>query len=323
MIILCMKSRMHKLRFILLIFIVLCSIPFSVSAEETGGISSDLLPWWGWTIVLFVFTLILGIIAVVAGVGGGVLFVPIVASFFPFHLDFVRGAGLMVALCGALAAGPSLLKKGFASMRLAIPLALFGSVGSIIGAFVGLAAPVYLVQTLLGTAIIGIVILMLKANKSVFPSIEKADNLAQTLGIYGIYYEDSLKKEINWTVHRTPAGLLLFIGIGFFAGMFGLGAGWANVPALNLLLGAPLKVSVATSGFILSINDSAAAWVYLNSGAVLPLITVPSVAGMMLGARIGAAVLSKIKPRLVRWIVIGILFIAGLRSLLDGLGIWS
>jgi hypothetical protein len=314
---------MHKLRFILLIFIVLCSIPFSVSAEETGGISSDLLPWWGWTIVLFVFTLILGIIAVVAGVGGGVLFVPIVASFFPFHLDFVRGAGLMVALCGALAAGPSLLKKGFASMRLAIPLALFGSVGSIIGAFVGLAAPVYLVQTLLGTAIIGIVILMLKANKSVFPSIEKADNLAQTLGIYGIYYEDSLKKEINWTVHRTPAGLLLFIGIGFFAGMFGLGAGWANVPALNLLLGAPLKVSVATSGFILSINDSAAAWVYLNSGAVLPLITVPSVAGMMLGARIGAAVLSKIKPRLVRWIVIGILFIAGLRSLLDGLGIWS
>jgi hypothetical protein len=31
-------------------------------------------------------------------VGGGVLSVPIVSGFFPFHLDFVRGAGLMVAV---------------------------------------------------------------------------------------------------------------------------------------------------------------------------------------------------------------------------------
>lgn len=51
------------------------------------------------------FCFILGIIAVMAGVGGGVLFVPLVSGFFPFHLDFVRGAGLLVALAGALAAG--------------------------------------------------------------------------------------------------------------------------------------------------------------------------------------------------------------------------
>ena len=40
-----------------------------------------------------------------AGVGGGVLYVPLVSGFFPFHIDFVRGVGLMVALAGALAAG--------------------------------------------------------------------------------------------------------------------------------------------------------------------------------------------------------------------------
>ena len=41
-------------------------------------------------------------------------------------------------------------------------------------------------------------------------------------------------------MHRTPLGLALFAGIGFMAGMFGLGAGWANVPVLNLVMGAPL-----------------------------------------------------------------------------------
>ena len=43
------------------------------------------------------------------------------------------------------------------------------------------------------------------------------------------------------------------------AGMFGLGAGWANVPVLNLLMGAPLKISVATSKFLLAITDTSAA----------------------------------------------------------------
>ena len=48
------------------------------------------------------------------------------------------------------------------------------------------------------------------------------------------------------------------------AGMFWLGAGWANIPVLNLLMGAPLKISVATSKFLLSITDTSAAWIYLN-----------------------------------------------------------
>ena len=33
----------------------------------------------------------LGVLAVMAGVGGGVLYVPLVSGFFPFHIDFVRG----------------------------------------------------------------------------------------------------------------------------------------------------------------------------------------------------------------------------------------
>ena len=62
-------------------------------------------PWWFWPTALLFFCFILGIIAVMAGVGGGVLFVPLVSGFFPFHLDFVRGAGLLVALAGAVCCG--------------------------------------------------------------------------------------------------------------------------------------------------------------------------------------------------------------------------
>lgn len=279
------------------------------------------LPWWAWTAILFVFTLLLGVLAVIAGVGGGVLFVPIVSALFPFHLDFVRGAGLMVALAGALSAGPSLLRQGLASMRLAIPLALVGSVGSIAGAMVGLALADAVVELLLGIAIIAIVTIMMSTRRSEIPSVSRPDALADALAISGVYHEVSEQRDVPWRVTRTPLALVLFVGIGFLAGMFGLGAGWANVPVLNLVLGAPLKISVATSGFILSINDTAAAWVYLNSGAVLPMIVVPSVAGMMIGTRIGAGVLGRVRPRVVKLIVVTILLLAGLRSLLAGLGV--
>jgi uncharacterized membrane protein YfcA len=109
--------------------------------------------------------------------------------------------------------------------------------------------------------------------------------------------------------------------IGVLAGMFGLGAGWANVPALNLLMGAPLKLAVGTSGFVLSVVDTSAAWIYLNRGAVLPMIVVPSLIGVMLGAKLGARLLRVAQASVVRKIVLTVLFVAGGRALLKGLGI--
>ncbi|HEX8948456.1 MAG TPA: sulfite exporter TauE/SafE family protein [Dissulfurispiraceae bacterium] len=273
--------------------------------------------------ILFFVTFLMGIVAVLGGVGGGVLFVPIIGGFFPFHLDFVRGAGLLVALSGALAAGPGLLKKGMADLRLALPVALIASSCAIVGAMLGLALPTNIVQTALGATILGIVGIMLMAKKSEYPEVKHADNLSSALRISGVYYEPSSGQEVNWKIHRTPQGLATFIIIGVMAGMFGLGAGWANVPVLNLMMGAPLKVSVATSKFLLSITDTSAAWIYVNNGAVLPMMVVPSIIGIMLGSIVGVRILAKTKPAAVRYIVIVMLLFAGTRAMLKGLGIWT
>ena len=288
-----------------------------------AGAGVATLPWWAWPLLLFVICFVLGMIAVPAGVGGGVLFVPIVSGFFPFHLDFVRGAGLLVALASAVAAAPGLLRAGLADLRLALPLALLASASSIAGALVGLALPAAVVQTALGVTILGIVALMGLAKKSEFPQVGQSDTLASALRIHGVFYDAFHRRDIVWQVHRTPLGLILFVGIGMLAGLFGLGAGWANVPALNLVMGVPLRLSAGSSGFILSIVDSAAVWVYINKGAVLAIIAAPSVIGMMLGAFIGARLLRIIKASTIRRLVIVMLFAAGLRALLKGLGIWT
>lgn len=294
----------------------------AAAAEATAAApAASTHAWYFWPIVLFIVTFFMGIAAVLGGVGGGVLFVPIISGFFPFHLDFVRGAGLLVALAGALAAGPGLLKANLASLRLAIPLAIVASICAIIGAMIGLALPTNVVQICLGGTIVGICILMLTAKKSEVPDVPQADRLSSILHIYGVYYEASQGKNINWKIHRTATGLFLFVIIGIMAGMFGLGAGWANVPVLNLLLGAPLKISVATSKFLLSITDTSAAWIYLNKGCVLPLMVVPSLVGIMMGSFVGVRLLKVAKPTFIRWMVIIILAFAGVKALSQGLGI--
>lgn len=279
-------------------------------------------PWWFWPIALFVTCFLMGMLAVPAGIGGGTLFVPIVGGFFPFHLDFVRGAGTLVALASALAAGPVLLRGGLASLRLALPLALMASLGSIVGATLGLVLPAAAVETALGVVVLGIVVLMLASGPREFPAVPAPDRLSMAWALNGSFVDGASGRAVQWTVHRTPAAMGVFSGIGLLGGLFGIGAGWANVPALNLLMGAPLKVAAGTSSIVLSLASSSAAWVYLNRGAVLPMVVVPSVAGMMLGARIGARLLDVLHGSVVRRLVIGVLLFAGARSLLKGTGLW-
>jgi uncharacterized membrane protein YfcA len=294
----------------------------SASAQAAAGAPGSGVPWWLWPLGLFVASFVMGIVAVPAGIGGGTLFVPIVGSFFPFHLDFVRGAGLLVALASALSAGPMLLRNGLGSLRLALPLAVMASASSIGGAMLGLAMPAQMVQMLLGAVVLGIVVLMLVSRKSEFPQVERPDALAQALALHGVFVDGASRRTVSWQVHRSVPGLFVFLGIGVLAGMFGIGAGWANVPALNLLMGAPLKIAAGTSSVVLSLVDSSAAWVYINQGAVLPMIAVPSVVGMMLGARIGARLLNVLKGSVIRRLVIVVLLFAGARALLKGMGVW-
>jgi uncharacterized protein len=318
--------RQRKLLFSVIIALTLILLTAAPALSATATAKASQTQWWIWPLLLFISTILMGIVAVLGGVGGGVLFTPIVGSFFPFGSNFVKAAGLLVALSGSVAAGPTLLKKGLADLRLAIPAALTASIGSIIGAQAGiyvsqLPGGKEVMNIALGIVVFGIVIIMIMAKKSDLPDVRTADKLSTILKITGIYHDPATNKDVDWKIHRTAFGLISFVFIGMIAGMFGLGAGWANVPVLNLLMGVPLKVSVASSKFLLSITDTSAAWVYFNNGAAIPLIIVPSIIGIMLGSFIGVRLLPKTKPSVIKIVVIVILCVSATSSILKGLHI--
>ena len=311
-------------RLLVMVGVLVLSSPVGAFAAEQAVLGGGDKPWWYWPLILFVFCFGLGILAVMAGVGGGVLYVPLVSGFFPFHIDFVRGIGLMVALAGALAAGPGLLRRNLANLRLALPVALIASTFSIIGAMLGLylsALNPDIIQVCLGMTIVGIATLLIFSKNSEKPIVTKQDAISMALGLGGVYWDEGARENVEWKTHRTVLGFFMFILIGLVAGMFGLGAGWANVPVLNLMMGAPLKISVGTSKFLLSITDTSAAWIYMNRGCVIPLIGVPSIVGLMLGSLLGVKLLARAKPKMIRYFVIIVLLFAGLKAMDKGLGL--
>ncbi len=294
-------------------------------AVEAAGAKGSSIPWWLWPVILFGFTFIIGIIAPLSGVGGGVLFVPLSTAFFPFSVDFIRGAGLIMALTSALSSTPQFIRKGLANIRIMAPLVCVSMITSILGGIVGLwitnAYPSgkYYITIALGIVLLVIFIVMLTSKRVEFPEVKEQDAFSKALGLSGSWYEPTLGKVIEYKITKLPIGMFFFALVGFIAGMFGLGAGWANVPVLNLIMGAPIKVAVATSMTIITINDAAAAWIYLAKGAVLPLIVVPSVLGISIGARIGAKLAVKAKPAFVKILVMGIMLLAAALNIIKGL----
>jgi uncharacterized membrane protein YfcA len=295
---------------------------------------------------LLVLCFLIGTAAVVAGVGGGVMFVPLASALFAIHVDFIRGAGLMVALVGAISAAPALMDKRLSRIRISIPLALAGSVGSIIGARVGLLVPedsIMLALAILMLAVAGQTAYQgwrdhrnadrsagtdRDAGSTREPAASGASNtpeapsseglsarIVRSWNLRGSYLDPGTGSRVSWQATRIVPAMVLFIGVGMIGGALGVGAGWANVPVLASLMGLPLRMAAATSGLIIVANSGAAAWVYLRQGALDPLIIMPAVVGMIAGTRVGAKLLGHARPETVRLVVITVLVLAGARTL--------
>ena len=87
-------------------------------------------------------------------------------------------------------------------------------------------------------------------------------------------------------------------GVGFLTGFFGVGGGFAIVPALTLILGLSMGVAVGTSLLVILINSTlalalgAGALASLDWGALAPLL-LAVVAGTLLGTWLGQRMLTR------------------------------
>lgn len=173
--------------------------------------------------------------------------------------------------------------------------------------------------------ILGVIVLLLAfyflwgGVKIEWPEVKRVDHFTQWLRITQPYYEESLGKVIDYRATRAGFGLVAMCGVGVISGFFGLGAGWAIVPVMNLIMAIPLKVAAACSGILIGMGDCIGVWPYLLAGAIFPLFVAPWLVGQVLGGLIGAHVLIKVKVKFVRFILIGMMSFSSFGLITRGL----
>lgn len=278
-------------------------------------------------ITSFVLSVVIAIVAVIAGVGGGVIFTPLMLAFTSIDTLIIRSTGLVVAMFSGLVATGPFMRKGLADIKLvflgALPILIGGLLGSFAAIFMSKylgETGDYLVRLSLGLLLLGIAsVFVLGGASTEYPEKVANDRLGRKLKLRHTYWEDSLQMPVKYKAQNVPLAMLLFLVVGFTGGFFGLGGGWAVVPVLNLVMSVPLKVSAATSGVLLAMGNSAAIWPYINIGALIGVVAAPWMLGQIIGGIIGAHILVSIKAAFVRKMLIIMLFVTSIKLISRGL----
>jgi len=292
--------------------------------NDTNLLTSD--GAWALVVGSFLLSFIIAIVAVLGGVGGGVIYTPVMLGFTSIDSLLVRSTGLVVAMFSGLVSSGPFMRKGLADIRIVFYCAIPIVVGAMLGAQVaiGMAESMgeegdALVRLMLGLILVFIAVMFIMGgSKNEYPKPKKIDELSEKLDLKSSYYEESLNKTIHYRAVRALPGGILFLIVGFTGGFFGLGGGWAVVPVLNLVMAVPLKVSAASSGVLLAMGNAAAIWPYIMKGALIAVFAAPWMIGQVIGGILGAHILSKINAGFVRNVLIVLLILTSIKLISRG-----
>ena len=171
---------------------------------------------------------------------------------------------------------------------------LFGLLGTA-GSFAGSALSTAVRPTTLLTAFAALMLLVaalmirrtVKASRELAHAIDPTVEPMLTLRPFGCACPRVAKVVVTATV------------VGLLTGFFGVGGGFALVPALVLALGFPMPVAVGTSLLVIAVNSATALTARLGSGAghlewgLIGVFTASAVLGSLVGGRIA----SRANPR--------------------------
>ena len=226
-------------------------------------------------LTLFVAAILIGWVASMIGVGGGVFMVPLLSIFqYVPTTQMAVGTSLAAIVFNSISSTVSYTRQRVVDFRLGFLLMPTATVGAWLGA--------YLTRFI------------------------SSKGLAVAFGIFLIYVAGIMllgkKPKADGDVKFSPlaAGLVGFVA-GLAAGFFGIGGGAVMVPAMTLLLGTDIVRAVATSLFVMGPSALIGSIQHAFQGNLRLEFAIPLALGIIIGAHLGAFTTTRIpKPVLQR-----------------------
>ena len=277
-----------------------------------------------------------GLIGSTVGIGGGILIVPILSLAMKLPIHTAIGTSIVAVLATSIAASRRFIKKEITN----VPLGMVLEIPTTFGAILGSLSVAYIKSNIL-FAIFGIFvfvaglftflknrpkkdsILLKNAGESLNENHDrnKTAQKAHSTIFDSEYYEETLKKHIDYHVVRLPAGLSLSFFAGIFSGLLGVGGGIIKVPVLNVIMGVPLKAATATSNFMIGITAVVSSIIYFYNGYINPMITILVVFGVLIGSTFGSFIAGKLRISNIAFIILAVFSVIGILMFLRAFNI--
>jgi hypothetical protein len=266
------------------------------------------------SLVLFPISIVAGFVGSLLGLGGGIIVVPFVTLVFGIDIRYAIAASLISVIATSTGAASTFLKAHLANIRLALILELGTVSGAMTGFFLsGLLSSKYLFIFFGGFLLFSALMMLKNKHDS---RAEKNHPWAEKLKLNSSFKEGN--ETIPYKVENVTSGLFSMYAAGIVSSLLGIGSGIFKVMAMDGAMKLPIKVSTATSNFMIGVTAAASAGAYFFRGDIKPEIAAPVAIGIIIGSRIGAQVMPKIRADLLRKYFIIVMIIVSLQMILKG-----
>ncbi len=276
---------------------------------------------------LWLFAVAVGASALggILGMAGGIFLVPILTIFGKIDIHTAVGASLVSVIACSCGGAAPFLKGRLTNVRLAIVLETATTLGALTGVLLSGIMPLSYLYFLFAT------ILFLSAQQMLARRGERAGTSdlpapgrwSSALRLDSSYPDRALGRDVAYRVRRVPMGLMLMYGAGLISALLGIGSGVLKIPAMDTALRLPIKVSSATSNFMIGVTAAASASAYFMRGDIVTAVAGPVALGSVAGAAVGARLLLLVPNEKLRLLFVLILAALGIQMLLTAFGVHS
>jgi uncharacterized protein len=266
----------------------------------------------GFELTILVGAVAAGLLGSLMGLGGGVLIIPMLTAL-GVDIRHAIAASIVAVIATSCGAASSYVRDGLANIRLGIFLCVATTTGALLGAGLNGVLPVRALFLIFAVVLSWSGVVMYRKRGRPLSRLEPPEDApAGRLRLAGRFYDPTLGRERRYAAQRPGLGFGLMLGAGTVSGLLGIGSGSLKVPAMDVAMDLPIKVSTATSNFMIGITGLASALVYLQRGQVLVSLVAPIALGVVAGAAIGTRILPRVPAATLRsWFLVIMALVVG------------
>jgi uncharacterized membrane protein YfcA len=298
-----------------------------------------------------------GVFGSLLGLGGGILIVPLLTFGFGLPIREAVAVSLVCVIVTSSASAGVYLQRRTANLRLGMTLELFSALGALAGGLIAFSLSDRVLAALFAVLLLYVAVSMIRRREPAKAGVAPAVPAPTPVGVPPAEASEELaaavppiidEAPVDAGVHRGPAahlagpagrgtfldrlstpdyrvrnlgpGVVGSVAAGVISALLGVGGGIIKVPLMNLMMGIPLRVAIATSNLMIGVTASASAIVYLLRGGIDPSVAGPTAVGVFVGASIGSRIARRVDVRVLRALFVVVLLYTALQMALRAMG---